>query len=106
FWGGRPPLLTGQLHQILTLDEVQDASLVQQRRGAVCKMKFEGDDVLVILGDRRLRMPAHVAPALERILEGAEITVGDLDPGLDSQGRIVLVRRLIKEGLVEQLPRA
>ena len=106
FWGGRPPLLTGQLRQVLDLDEIQDASLVQQRKGAVCKLKREADDVVVILGDRRLRMPAHAAPALEKILEGAEIEVGDLDAGLDSESRIVLVRRLITEGLVEQLPRA
>jgi hypothetical protein len=106
FWGGRPPLLTGQLQQILMLDEISDDSLVRRRRGAVCKLKLEGDEVTVVLGDRRLRMPDHVAPALEKLIESDEVRVGDLDPFLDGEGRIVLVRRLVKEGLVEQIPGA
>lgn len=106
FWGGRPPLLTGQLQQMLMLDEIRDDSLVRQRRGAVCKLKLEGEDVIVLLGDRRLRMPAHVAPALEKLLDSAEVKVGDLDSVLDGESRIVLVRRLVTEGLVEQVPRA
>ena len=106
FWGGRPPLLTGQLQQMLMLDEIRDDSLVRRRRGAVCKLKLEGDEVTVVLGDRRLRMPDHVAPALEKLIESDEVRVGDLDPFLDGESRIVLVRRLVKEGLVEQIPGA
>jgi len=106
FWGGRPPLLTGQLQQMLMLDEIRDDSLVRQRRGTVCKLKLEGEDVIVVLGDRRLRMPAHIAPALEMLLDGTELKVMDLEPFLDGESRIVLIRRLVTEGLVEQVPRA
>jgi hypothetical protein len=88
------------------LDEVRDDTVVRRRRGSVCKLKLEGDEVTVVLGDRRLRMPDHVAPALEKLIEGDEMRVGDLDAFLDGESRIVLVRRLVKEGLVEQIPSA
>jgi hypothetical protein len=54
----------------------------------------------VLLGDRELRMPAFVEPAMQIIAAGEVVTVGEL-PGLDEAGTLVLVRRLIREGLIE-----
>jgi hypothetical protein len=88
------------------LDEIRDDTVVRRRRGTVCKLKLERDEVTVVLGDRRLRMPGHVAPVLEKLIESDEVRVGDLDAFLDAESRIVLIRRLVKEGLVEQIPGA
>jgi hypothetical protein len=45
-------------------------------------------------------MPGWVEPAMAVLATGDTVHVGDL-PGLDETGRIVLVRRLIREGLLE-----
>ena len=51
------------------------------------------------LVDRRLRLPVEMRPAVERILVSDEFVVGSL-PDLDEGSRIVLVRRLIREGML------
>ena len=61
----------------------------------------EGDEIAVFLGDREMRMPAWVQPAVERVAEGSPVSVGDLAPHLDAESRLVLVRRLVREGLLE-----
>ena len=102
FWRSRSPLLVGQLQQLLSLDSVVDDSIVRRRQGATCLLKVEGDEVSVILGDRRVVMPARLYPALQQIAESSEFKVAELDQHLDAHGRLVLVRRLIREGLLEQ----
>jgi bifunctional lysine-specific demethylase and histidyl-hydroxylase NO66 len=103
FWSSRTPVLSGQLEQILALGSLSDASVVRRRRGAICVLKLVDDKVTVTLGDRRLVMPSLAAPALERVLAKPSFAVGDLAPHLDREGRLVLVRRLIREGLLEQV---
>jgi hypothetical protein len=55
----------------------------------------------VLLGDRELIMPAWLEPALRAILGHDRLRVSELAPFLDRSGRLVLVRRLIVEGLLE-----
>ena len=42
FWNSRPPVLTGQLQQILDLDSLSDASTVRRRRGSVLVARYGG----------------------------------------------------------------
>ena len=60
-----------------------------------------GDTVEVLLGDRSLTMPAWVRPALEEVRLRGEHRPADLP--LDEQSRLVLCRRLVREGLLEVL---
>jgi hypothetical protein len=46
-------------------------------------------------------MPAWLEPAMRVIIEKDELPVAALDPHLDQSSRIVLIRRLIAEGLLE-----
>jgi bifunctional lysine-specific demethylase and histidyl-hydroxylase NO66 len=103
FWSSRTPVLTGQLEQVLALDAVSDASVIRRRRGAICVVKRSGEDLIVTLGDRVLVMPAVVEPAMRQVLEAPTFTVSELAPHLDRNGRLVLVRRLVREGLLEQV---
>jgi lysine-specific demethylase/histidyl-hydroxylase NO66 len=104
FWSSRPPLLAGQLQQLLSLDEIGDGTVVRRRPGAVCRLRQRGDRLEVLLGDRTLRMPARLAPAMRRIVASDRLAVGDLAGQLDPPSRLVLVRRLVREGLLESLP--
>jgi bifunctional lysine-specific demethylase and histidyl-hydroxylase NO66 len=101
FWSGRPPVLSGQLQHLLALEEIADHTVVRRRPGAVCRLRRRGDRLEVLLGDRALRMPARLAPAVRAILAGDRLVVGDLAGHLDPPSRLVLVRRLVREGLLE-----
>lgn len=96
----RQPLLRGQMQRLLAIDEVDDDSVVARRQGTFCVIEARDGQLSVLLGDRELRMPLAAQPAMARVAEGERLAVADL-PGLDESGRLVLVRRLIREGLLE-----
>jgi len=56
---------------------------------------------VVLLGDRTLTVPAGVRPALEEIRARSTFSVSDLAEHLDAESRLVLCRRLLREGLLE-----
>ena len=60
----------------------------------------------MLLGDRSLDVPARLRPAIERIRERSELRPADLADLLDEQSRLVLCRRLVREGLLEILSEA
>lgn len=100
FWASRPPLLTGQLQQLLAVDQLDDASIVVRRPRTSCQVAGNGDRVALVLGDRTVRLPARVAPAVRWIATQDRFAVGDLASFLDEGGRRVLVSRLIREALL------
>jgi hypothetical protein len=102
FWASRPQLLTGQLQQVLMLDSLEDDSVIRRRRGATCALESKDDELVMVLGDRRLFMPVRLRSAVEHIMEHSELRVADLGAHLNPESRLVLVRRLIKEGFLEQ----
>jgi hypothetical protein len=105
FWSSRAPILTGQLGQLLELDQVSDATAVWRRSGSVCDLQRDSDGRPVLaLGDRRVTFPVWVRPALRALLtllERERFAVVDLAGQLDPESRVVLIRRLIREGLLE-----
>lgn len=101
FWSQRPPLLEGQLGQIVALGRLGDASVVVRRHGSVCEPAPGADRFRLLLGDRELALPPQVEPALRRLLDGRPRPVSALADLLDGPSRLVLVRRLVREGVVE-----
>ena len=97
----RQPLLEGQINQLLSLDDLSDSSTVRMRDTTMCALGSEQGELSVLLGDRELRMPAWLEPAMSLIVERERLLVVELAPHLDEPGRLVLVRRLIVEGLLE-----
>ena len=57
------------------------------------------DRVVLELPDRTMTLPAATVGALRTLLEGQALTVGAL-PGLDPADQLVLVRRLLREGVL------
>jgi bifunctional lysine-specific demethylase and histidyl-hydroxylase NO66 len=103
FWSSQPPLLSGQLQQLLALEGIGEDTVVRRRPGAVCRLRQRGDRLEVLLGDRVLHMPARLTPVMGVILDSDRLAVGDLAGHLDPSSRLVLVRRLVREGLLESV---
>lgn len=101
FWSTRPAVLAGQLRQLCLVDGLDDSTVVRRRPAAVCRLSRAGSRLVVTLGDRVLRMPGALEPAMRRLVAGEPLSVADLDPWLDMQSRHVLARRLVREGLLE-----
>lgn len=102
FLTSRPPLLAGALADRQRLDLLDDASPLVRRPGAVCRV-VDGPTphtVSLLLGDRRVDVPAWVRPAAEVIAVSQSLTPSDLADHLDDVSRVVLCRRLVREGLL------
>jgi lysine-specific demethylase/histidyl-hydroxylase NO66 len=101
FLTGRRPMLTGQLQELERLGSLDDSTSVRRRPGTMCVIRSQGDEISVLLGDRELRMPTWVQPSVEAVADGTGMRVGDLAAHLNAESRMVLVRRLVREGLLE-----
>ena len=100
FFARRTPLLDGQLAEITALDRIDDTTVVRPRRRGAAAVGHDDGGLRLTLGDRRLTLPGALEPAVRRLLEGAPVRVGDLADLLDADSRRVLVRRLVREGVL------
>lgn len=104
FLANRPQLARGTIAERSTPLEVHDGTVVRRRPGSVCELAVRDGVLLVLLGDRRLELPAWLEPAMSRIAglgEGETFTVGALSAEVEgASARAVLVRRLVREGLL------
>ena len=97
----RAQLLRGVLVQGQALDAIDDDTVLTLRPGSVCELRRDGDRLTVLLGDRRLDMPGWLEPAMRLVASSEQLTVRDLTPALaDPHSRLVLARRLVREGLL------
>ena len=101
FLSTRAQLLRGVLVQGQALDTIEDDTVLTVRPGAVCELLRDGDRLTVLLGDRRLDMPGWLEPAMRVVRSSDRLVVRDLAPSIaDAASRLVLVRRLTREGLL------
>ena len=98
----RPTRQRGGLLDVLDVRDLSDDTALRRRAGKPCVLVAGAttDRVRVLLGDRVLEMPAWVRPALEDLRVRRGLTPADLTM-LDAQSRLVLCRRLVREGLLE-----
>ena len=105
FLSTRLPLIRGALADQASLDRISDASRLARREGSICELLTRDDRLVVLLGDRLLEMPVWLEPAMRRIAGTPSFALGDLADVLpDREGRAVLGRRLVREGLLRPLP--
>ncbi len=101
FLTSRSPRLPGGLRDVLAVRDLDDDTLLRRRPGHPCVLLDRGDRVEVLLGDRSLDVPAWIRPALDDIRARTQLTPADLAARLDPRSRLVLCRRLVREGLLE-----
>jgi hypothetical protein len=95
-----PPLLRGQMAQSANLDSLTIRSVVGARPGAIFHLRTNGASASVACYGRTISFPSHTAEALRFALGRPQFTVSELPCDLDDEGKLTLVRRLIREGLM------
>lgn len=74
---------------------------VRRRRYARCLIKAVDGRVELVLADRTVSFPAAATGVLRAVLAADSFTATDLPADLDLDSRLVVVRRLVAEGLLE-----
>ncbi|HYF46312.1 MAG TPA: cupin domain-containing protein [Acidimicrobiales bacterium] len=92
----------GALAEVLDPGPVDDHLRVALRPGPV-RLRDEGERCALVTPDQVVRTPARARRALEAIVgSGGPLRVGDLAPHLDGASRVVLVRRLLRDGVLRR----
>ena len=99
----RPPFLRGQMAELAGLERVSADTRAGCRPFLAYRVSEEGDSVHLRFHGNELALPVHAAPALRFALETPEFIIRDLPGELDDAGKVVLVKRLVREGLVRTL---
>jgi hypothetical protein len=103
FTAACPPLLDGQFRQIAALDSLSIHSVVGARPGAIARFEASSELEFVDCYGRRISFPPQAGEAVRFALSHARFVIEDLPGRLDDAGKLTLVRRLIREGLVMAL---
>jgi len=100
-WPATRPAPIAPLAQLDFAERLTAADRIVAREGLRWRLSAVGTDNIVLhLDGRTLRFPGYCAPGVEAALGGVAQRVGEL-PGLDADAdRLVLARRLLREGLV------
>ncbi|WP_244246832.1 cupin domain-containing protein [Nocardioides euryhalodurans] len=100
FLSSRGTRLPGGLRDLLAVSDLDDDTVLRRRAGHPCVLVDTDSGLRVLLGDRTLDVPARLRPALELVRERETLAPADLADHLDPESRLVLCRRLVREGLL------
>jgi hypothetical protein len=104
FVASRPFPVDGQLRRMLDPPAVTPASRFGAWPDLIFRLRTEGDQIRLVWQGLDLTLPSFVAAELAFALTARHFTLGDLPGEMDEAGRIVLIRRLLREGLLRTLP--
>ena len=97
----RRPILGGQLGQLRALDDLTADTELRRRPTVIADLERGEDGASLVFEGKRVSFPAQAeeAVAFAASADGAFRAV-DLPGDLDEAGRLVLVRRLVREGFL------
>ncbi|MEN3362242.1 MAG: bifunctional lysine-specific demethylase and histidyl-hydroxylase [Mycobacteriales bacterium] len=98
-----PPAPVAPVAQAAAATSAGAGTVIQLRRGLRCRLRTDGDRVLLDLPDRRLSLPPSTEPAVKAVLSGNPLAVADL-PGLEPDDQLTLARRLLREAIAVPVP--
>lgn len=98
--GTRHPILPGQLEQLRALDELTVDHVVVTRPSLLYRLRESEEGVTMLLYGSEIAFPASARDALRALLRGEALRIADIPCDLDDPGRLVLVRRLVREGVL------
>ena len=81
-------------------DTLDEATPLKRRNDLTVRFTALKDQVVVLAEGRQIMLPDFTQPALQALLAGPACTAADLPGDLDVEERLVLCRRLAREGLL------
>ncbi len=99
----RNALLEGQMEQILRLPHITVEDRAGARPNLVYRHRIADEQIVVSCYGADMRLPDHAAEPLLYALENESFRIADLPGDLDDAGKLVLIKRLVREGMVRVL---
>ena len=101
FVATRRPILDGQLAHVRAVERLSTADALERRPTVIADLDVGDDGVVLGFEGKELVFPQRIAGEIEYMLRTeAPFSAADLPGRLDEEGRLVLVRRLVREGFV------
>lgn len=95
---GFPP--DGHFTALSRLSALSLDSIVERRLGLPCRLEILDRSVGLRFGPHRIQGPISLQPALEFVRDHRRFRVADLPAALSESSKLVLVRRLVRDGLL------
>jgi bifunctional lysine-specific demethylase and histidyl-hydroxylase NO66 len=97
----RRPIRADGLTQLRALEQLDTETELERRETVIADLEEGGDGWTLAFEGREVRFPAHAGPELEACYEADEpFRLSELPGDLDAVGRLVLARRLVREGFL------
>ena len=101
FLDTRRPIREDGLSQLRALERLDVDTPVERRSTVIADLEQDGDGVALVFEGRELRFPEHARAEVVACFEADEpFSPAELLGELDEAGRLVLVRRLVREGFL------
>lgn len=94
------PLPSNHFEHLNKVDKIQLDTVMYKRNGSYCRLVDDGDSASIQFPGNIVKGPTSIGPALAYIASSIEFTVNSV-PGLTDTGKLILVRRLVKDGLLQ-----
>jgi JmjC domain len=97
----RRPIREGQFRQLRALEELGPETEIERNPTVLADLVERDGDVSLAFEGREVTFPAHAREEVAAIAGADEpFTPAELPGSLDDAGRLVLIRRLVREGLL------
>jgi mannose-6-phosphate isomerase-like protein (cupin superfamily) len=100
FVRSRKPDYYGGLRELNDASPILPDSRVEPRPHLIYRLREDGENVVLQFGSTTITLPSFASETLAFALRGPAFIVRDLPGNLDDPGKVVLVSRMIKEGLL------
>jgi hypothetical protein len=105
FVAGRRPILDDQLAEARAAAELTAHDLVERRATVIAVLERNATGVTLCFQSKEVRFPPRASGAVAAAYSAeAPFRAADLPASLDEPGRLVLVRRLVREGFLRRHP--
>ncbi len=100
FFGQLSALPDAHFSSSSEFETIDPGTVLEKSPGAICRVMSDGKWVTLEFPGGQVGGPIKIASALEFVAKAGRFAVGDLPEGLGDSGKLVLARRLLREGLL------
>jgi ribosomal protein L16 Arg81 hydroxylase len=94
------PLSDGHFAQLNDVDSIDLETIVKKRNGMFCYIFKEDDAIVIQFPGNVVKGPIYIESALYFIADAREFSVKSIPGSLSNNGKLALVCRLVREGLL------